>query len=66
MEAHHVKGAAFVIPNPWDAGSTTLVGNLTTSDPDAADSHSYQLVAGVGDHNNALLQHSTAQPHPVY
>jgi len=31
----------------------TVVGALTTTDPDAGDSHSYTLVAGAGDDDNA-------------
>ena len=33
----------------------TVVGTLSTTDPDPADTHSYALVAGVGDGDNALF-----------
>jgi uncharacterized delta-60 repeat protein len=33
----------------------TTVGNFSTSDPDAGDSHSYSLVAGAGDTDNAAF-----------
>jgi murein DD-endopeptidase MepM/ murein hydrolase activator NlpD len=34
----------------------TTVGNLSASDPDNGDSHSYSLVAGTGSTDNALFQ----------
>jgi hypothetical protein len=45
----------------------TNVGTLTTTDPDAGDTHTYSLVAGAGDDDNAKFQISgstlqTAQP----
>lgn len=33
----------------------TLVGTLSSTDPDAGDAHTYALVAGVGDTNNAAF-----------
>ena len=33
----------------------TVVGTLTSTDPDPADTHTYALVAGVGDGDNALF-----------
>lgn len=33
----------------------TDIANFTTEDPNSADSHTYQLVAGAGDTNNALF-----------
>ena len=33
----------------------TVVGTLSTSDPDPGDTHSYSLVVGVGDGDNALF-----------
>ena len=33
----------------------TVVGTFTTTDPDPADTHTYALVAGVGDGDNALF-----------
>ena len=32
-----------------------VVGTLTTTDPDAADTHTYELVAGTGDADNAFF-----------
>ena len=45
----------------------TTVGTLSTTDPDAGDTHTYSLVAGAGDDDNAKFQISgstlqTAQP----
>lgn len=39
----------------------TSVGNLTTIDPDAGDSHTYSLVSGAGDTNNASFQISGSE-----
>jgi hypothetical protein len=39
----------------------TTVGSLATTDPDAGDSHTYALVAGPGDTDNALFQIAGAQ-----
>jgi VCBS repeat-containing protein len=39
----------------------TAVGNLTTTDPDGADTHTYTLVSGTGDADNADFQISGAQ-----
>lgn len=36
--------------------SATAVGNLTTTDVDVADTHTYSLVAGTGDTDNASFQ----------
>ncbi|MDQ3822234.1 MAG: cadherin domain-containing protein [Actinomycetota bacterium] len=38
----------------------TTVGALTTTDPDAGDTHTYSLVAGAGDEDNAKFQISGA------
>ena len=35
--------------------SGTGIANFTTEDPNSADSHTYQLVAGAGDTNNSLF-----------
>lgn len=40
---------------PENAGVNAVVGELSTVDPDPLDSHSYELVAGVGDSDNALF-----------
>ena len=36
--------------------SATPVGNFSTTDPDAGDTHSYSLVSGTGDTDNASFQ----------
>lgn len=38
---------------PENAGANAIVGNLSTIDPDAANSHVYSLVTGTGDTDNA-------------
>lgn len=47
----HLSSAAVDENQPPGA----LVGSLTTSDPDANDSHSYELVSGAGDSHNDLF-----------
>jgi hypothetical protein len=44
-----------------NAPAGTLVGNLSTIDPDVSDSHSYTLVSGVGDTHNGSFQISGNQ-----
>ena len=38
---------------PENQASGTTVGTLSATDPDAADTHSYSLVAGAGSTDNA-------------
>ena len=38
---------------PRTAAPNTIVGTLSTTDPDAGDTHTYTLVAGTGDTDNA-------------
>ena len=39
----------------------TAVGTFSTTDPDAGDTHTYTLVAGTGDTDNASFQISGGQ-----
>ncbi len=38
-----------------NAASGTTIGNLTTSDPNSADTHTYTLVTGTGSTDNSLF-----------
>lgn len=42
-----------------NAGNNVIVGTLSTTDVDQSDSHSYTLVAGTGDTDNALFNIAT-------
>ncbi|MDZ4349356.1 MAG: hypothetical protein U1A22_07470, partial [Xanthomonadaceae bacterium] len=42
-------------------GANAVVGTLSTTDPDAGDSHTYSLVAGAGDTDNGSFNISGAQ-----
>ncbi|HEV3469575.1 MAG TPA: cadherin domain-containing protein [Pyrinomonadaceae bacterium] len=44
-----------------NSATGTLVGNLSTTDPDAGDSFTYTLVSGTGDGDNASFQISGSQ-----
>ena len=40
---------------PENSASGTTVGNLSSSDPNSSDTHTYQLVAGTGDTDNSAF-----------
>lgn len=44
-----------------NGGANAVVGTLTTTDANAADTHTYSLVAGTGDTNNASFNINTDQ-----
>ena len=56
-DSNDAPGAVILSANPVaeDAVAGTVVGSLAAVDEDAADAHTFSLVAGVGDSGNALF-----------